>query len=700
MQHGFSAVNLRIQSRVALNTMSLLKQLSSLVLAVLILPAVSMQAQERLCDTAFEDCRTPLWNLIDSETQGIDVAFWFMQDTSYANKLIAKHNQGVRIRVLVDPRANPIYNGNQQVLDMLQAAGIPMRYNISGGILHWKMMLFAGQNKLEFSGANFSSAFFVPTQPYTNYIDEAIYFTDDPSVVNSFKTKFDDLWTNTTRYSNYANINSPLVRQYPSYPIDPELNWSPDTGDTEFANRSVYAYNRENQQIDVIMYRITDQRHTNALISAVDRGVPVRLLTEPNEYRNPDKFWHSWNIDRMYMAGVQIKNRNPQRLGLNHEKAVILHSEGMTIFGSSNWTTSSSVSQEEHNYFTRKPWILQWFRDHFERKWNSASENSQFVPAPPPNAPSAQFPANGAIAQSTSLTLSWEGGLWAHKYDIYFGTSPNPPLIASDVFTGSPYPNNPETYVLSSLAPGTTYYWRIVSKTMANLGTAGPTWSFSTAGSQAPPVAPTGLTATATSPSQINLGWNDVNGEDGYRIERSTNGSSGWTEIGSTGSNQTAYSDLQLTAQQTYYYRIRAVNSSGFSPYSNIASATTLPAVAPVLLNDVSTNRALVLQSPFFTREPFAVTSSLNLTADQRTRVMLFAVNVDLSINSTLSVAAVSSKGVLYQLPIEYVGSLPGLEFITTLIVRLPQDPALHGDISVSLTVAGTKSNSVAFAIQ
>ncbi|HEX6715841.1 MAG TPA: hypothetical protein VF088_01950, partial [Pyrinomonadaceae bacterium] len=65
----------------------------------------SVHAQERLCDPAFEDCRAPLWSLIDNENVGIDVAFWFMQDTSYANKIIAKFKAGVPVRVLVDPRA-------------------------------------------------------------------------------------------------------------------------------------------------------------------------------------------------------------------------------------------------------------------------------------------------------------------------------------------------------------------------------------------------------------------------------------------------------------------------------------------------------------------------------------------------------------------------------------------------------------------
>ena len=50
------------------------------------------QTVDRLCDTAFEDCRNPLWKLIDQETVGIDIAYWFMQDNSIADKIIARQN--------------------------------------------------------------------------------------------------------------------------------------------------------------------------------------------------------------------------------------------------------------------------------------------------------------------------------------------------------------------------------------------------------------------------------------------------------------------------------------------------------------------------------------------------------------------------------------------------------------------------------
>src|SRR4026207_1227758 len=220
-----------------------------LFLGLVVFPVVNVHAQERLCDTAFEDCRTPLWQLIDNETQGIDVAFWFMQDDSYATKLINKFKAGVPVRVLVDPRANPTYAGNEQVLQMLKDAGIPMRYKLTDGILHWKLMLFVGQNKLEFSGANYSGNFFVPDVPNSNYMDEAIYFTDDASLIQSFKTKYDDVWTNTVDYGNYGNITGPLTRTYPIFPINAELNFPPSADwSQDYITRTQQRINAETQK--------------------------------------------------------------------------------------------------------------------------------------------------------------------------------------------------------------------------------------------------------------------------------------------------------------------------------------------------------------------------------------------------------------------------------------------------------------------
>ena len=448
--------------------------------------ATPARGADTLCDTSFENCRDPLIQLIRNETVQIDVAFWFMEDARYTNELIAKWQSGVRVRVLVDPRANTSTPANADRLSELANAGIPMRKRIASGILHWKTMIFKAQRKVEFSAANYSGEAFVPADPYNNYTDEVIYFTDQASIVDSFMTKYDDAWVDTTSYANYANISGVLARDHATSSIDPELNFPPSQN---YATRAVSRYNAETQKIDVIMYRITDRRHTDAIIKAIARGIPVRLITEPEQYRDPKRLWHSWNVDRLYVAGVQIRHR--RHLGLLHQKSVLLYGLGMTIFGSSNWTSPSANSQAEHNYFTTKPVFFDYFRDQFERKWNNATGNLEtepFVPLPP-DSPAYRAPSDGATGLSTSVTLTWFAGPWAHKYDILVGTTPTSlNAVASDLELGpSESSTDVQQYTLSNLASGTTYYWRIVSKTMANQSRTGPIWSFTTGGTPTPP---------------------------------------------------------------------------------------------------------------------------------------------------------------------------------------------------------------------
>ncbi len=97
----------------------------------------------------------------------------------------------------------------------------------------------------------------------------------------------------------------------------------------------------------------------------------------------------------------------------------------------------------------------------------------------------------------------------------------------------------------------------------------------------AAPTAPSGLGATATSSSQINLSWTASTAGTGcsitYDVFRST--TSGFTP---SSSNQiassvtaTAYSDTGLAASTTYYYLVEAADSAGTSAASNQANATT-----------------------------------------------------------------------------------------------------------------------------
>jgi len=90
------------------------------------------------------------------------------------------------------------------------------------------------------------------------------------------------------------------------------------------------------------------------------------------------------------------------------------------------------------------------------------------------------------------------------------------------------------------------------------------------------PIAPSNLTATADGPVIIRLAWQDNSSdEDNFELERSPNGVSSWVQIDTPAANAVAYVDSGLTANTTYYYRLRAVNGSGNSDYTAVASATT-----------------------------------------------------------------------------------------------------------------------------
>ena len=433
-------------------------------------------AQERLCDPSFEDCYTPLLQTVQAETAGIDVALYMIELPGLADAIISRYQAGVPVRLTVELRASAKFPLNQTLLDRFKAAGIPMRYKLGDGIVHAKMLLFAGQNKVVFSSSNFGDGDLRPYEPYANYVDGAWYFSDDPIVVNSFKTHYDDVWTNTSLYGNYANVSDAPERKYQTYPIDPSLDFLPSKNPADdYGARTIALIDRETRKIDITMYRLTEPRICDALIRALVRGVEVRLLAEPNEYRfdasrTGAELTGPYNVDRLYAAGVQIRMR--RHLGLTHQKSLSLYAQGVTIFGSSNWSWQSFNYQEEHSYFTNKLWFFQWFVNQFNRKWNSATEFEPFVPLPPA-APVNLAPANGAVV-GQSVLLNWEGGRWAHKYDVYVGRNENNlSLIAANVITGTLGTDGSESYQVSGLQNG-VYCWRIVGKTMANQSAVGP----------------------------------------------------------------------------------------------------------------------------------------------------------------------------------------------------------------------------------
>ncbi|HBL78095.1 MAG: hypothetical protein A2W90_13490 [Bacteroidetes bacterium GWF2_42_66] len=96
---------------------------------------------------------------------------------------------------------------------------------------------------------------------------------------------------------------------------------------------------------------------------------------------------------------------------------------------------------------------------------------------------------------------------------------------------------------------------------------------------------PTGLQSTSVTSSSVGLSWTDNStNETNFSIERSLMRGSGYTVVGTVGQNVTAFTNnTGLTANTTYFYRVRATNASGNSAYSNVLQVITTSATTPTV---------------------------------------------------------------------------------------------------------------------
>ena len=103
---------------------------------------------------------------------------------------------------------------------------------------------------------------------------------------------------------------------------------------------------------------------------------------------------------------------------------------------------------------------------------------------------------------------------------------------------------------------------------------SGNEWGFKVTGitvtSSAAPIAPVVKIGNSSTSGKPMLTWNAVEGATSYRIYRSTSKGSGYSLLGTT--TATSYTNTGAKAGTTYYYRVKAVNDAGMSPYSNIVS--------------------------------------------------------------------------------------------------------------------------------
>jgi uncharacterized protein (TIGR03437 family) len=147
-------------------------------------------------------------------------------------------------------------------------------------------------------------------------------------------------------------------------------------------------------------------------------------------------------------------------------------------------------------------------------------------------------------------------------------------------------------------------------------------------------------------------------------------------------------------------FRCRVSNAFGVAT-SNEATLTVTPP-SPMLLTETGTDRAIAFDSVTMMRDPFPLNTSLNFSADHRTRIILLASDAELlpgENSSAVTAQAEDSLLLVYPLTVEFVGKVPGFDWLTQIVVKLPESVA-NGDLLVRITLHGQVSNKARIKIQ
>jgi phosphatidylserine/phosphatidylglycerophosphate/cardiolipin synthase-like enzyme len=139
------------------------------------------------CFSPAESCDQKLINFLNTANESMDIAIYSLTHAQITHAIVAAHDRGVLIRVVVDTTQSK--SSSSKVPELIKA-GIPVKFGPTSsyrGIMHNKYTILDGR-LLETGSFNYTA-----NASYNNF-ENQIYLSDQKTL-NRFKESFEALWS-------------------------------------------------------------------------------------------------------------------------------------------------------------------------------------------------------------------------------------------------------------------------------------------------------------------------------------------------------------------------------------------------------------------------------------------------------------------------------------------------------------------------
>jgi cardiolipin synthase len=319
---------------------------------------------------------TPVYNFMSSARQSLDMTMYELSDPTAEQILIADHNKGVRVRVLLDHD----YSGgtvNQAAFSTLSSAGVPVAWANDSEIFHQKTITIDGAESAIMTG-NLTAQYYATTRDFVVMDNQA---PDVAAIESVFATD----WAGAAPSPGPPGV---------------DLVWSPGSEPPlaaliSSAGHSVVVENEEMDSTSI----------EDALEGDARRGVDVTVVM------TADSEWNS-AFSQLESAGVHVVLYPDTASALYIHAKVIDVDSTKAFIGSENFSTASLDYNRELGIVTSSAGVLGSLNSVLsgDMAGGQAQPTGASAPVTAVPAPSAPPPTNPTASGCTPIDN--EGGCY------------------------------------------------------------------------------------------------------------------------------------------------------------------------------------------------------------------------------------------------------------------------------------------------